>query len=338
MALNTELSAGNIRAAIFMLALGTDEASKVLKHMGAKEVQAVSTAMAKIGDVSTQKVHEVLQEFLDTVGGQTSLGIGSDAFVRSMLGKALGQDKAKSLVDRIMLGGEDKGIEELKWMDPRAVAEVIRLEHPQIQAIVLSLLESDHAAQTLAQLPESTRSDIIIRVASLDGVPPSALQELNAILEKQFSGSNTGRLASAGVGGVKTAANILNEMDSVTESRIRDLVKQSDESLGEQIEELMFVFENLLDLDDRGFQAVLREIQTDSLALAMKGASEPLREKIFTNMSKRAAELLRDDLETQGPVKLSDVEVAQKEIVGVARRLADDGTIALGGPGGDEYV
>jgi flagellar motor switch protein FliG len=221
-------------------------------------------------------------------------------------------------------------------MDARSVIELIRLQHPQIVAIVLSYLESDQAAQVLSEFPEKVRADLIMRIASLDGVQPAAMSELNDILEKQLKG-NAG-LQSSTIGGVKTAANILNFLDSTVESLVMEQIKEADEDLGQAIEDLMFVFDNLSEVDDRGIQTLLREISTDNLVLALKGSNETIKEKIFNNMSARAAEMLRDDLEAQGPVKLSDVETAQKEILSIARRLADEGTISLGGGAGEQMI
>ena len=324
------------RSAILLMTLGEKAASEVLKHMDPKEVQKLGAAMAQIDNISRQQVDDVLRNFCTTVQEETGLGLGSDEYVRKVLINALGQDKAEGLIDRIIQGGNTKGLETLKWMDPRAVAEIIRLEHPQIMAIVLSYLEPDQAAEVLALFPDRVRVDVTLRIASLDGIQPSALNELNDILEKQFSGNSN--VKSSSVGGIKAAANILNFMDSGIEGEIMDSIKEVDADLGQNIQDLMFVFDNLLEVDDRDIQTILREISSESLVLALKGAEDALQEKIFKNMSKRAAEMLRDDLEAKGPVKLSDVEGAQKEILSVARRLADAGDISLGGGGGEEYV
>jgi len=240
------------------------------------------------------------------------------------------------MIDRILLGSGNKGLEALKWMDPRAVGEVIRPEHPQIIAIVLSYLDPDHAAEVLKILPERGRADLVMRIASLNGIPPVAIQELDKIMEKQFSGQQN--VSQSSVGGFKTAANILNFMDSSVESAIMETVGEHDQEMSDGISELMFVFENLNDVDDRGIQALLREISSDILTLALKGADEEIKEKILRNMSKRAAEMLREDMEARGPVRLSEVEAAQKEILTTARRLADEGDIVLGGAGGEEFV
>lgn len=248
-----------------------------------------------------------------------------------MLTQALGEDKASSLIDRILIGGNTTGLDTLKWMESRAVADMIRYEHPQIQAIVISYLDPDQSAEILSNFDEKVRLDIVMRVAALETVQPQALQELNAILEKQFSGGASGQTSK--IGGVKRAADIMNFMESSVEGPLMDSIKEVDNDLGTAIEDLMFVFDNLKDVDDRGIQALLREVSSDNLILALKGSDEELKEKIFKNMSKRAAELLRDDLEAKGPVKVSEVEASQKEILTIARRMADAGEISLGGSG-----
>ena len=327
---------GPERAAIFMMSLGEQGAAEVLKHMGPREVQKVGTAMATLNNVSNAQVTHVLTEFAGVIEEQSAVGIGSDDYIRNVLIGALGEDKAGGVIDRILMGKNAKGLESLKWMDPRAVADVVKNEHPQIIAIVLSYLESDHAAEVLSHLQDRTRTDVLMRIATLDGVPPVALQELNEVLEKQFSGSS--KMQKSGVGGVKTAADILNFMDGASETAITEAITEQDEALAQSIQEQMFVFENLLEVDDRGMQAILRDVQSDSLILALKGADDAMKEKIFSNMSSRAAEMMRDDLEAKGPVKLKEVEDAQKEILAVAKRLADAGDISLGGKGDDEYV
>lgn len=324
------------RAAIFLMSLGEAAASEVLKHMEPKEVQSVGAAMAQLHNVSRNQVTTILKDFCTTVQEETGLGLGTDEYVRSVLKKALGDDKAEGLIDRILQGGNTKGLETLKWMDSRAVAEIIRLEHPQIIAIVLSYLEPDQSAEVLALFPDRVRVDVLMRISTLDGIQPAALNELNDIMEKQFTGKNN--VKSSSVGGLKAAANILNFIDSSVEGEIMDAVKEIDADLGQNIQDLMFVFDNLNAVDDRDIQTILREISSESLVLALKGADEDLKDKILKNMSKRAAEMLRDDLEAKGPVRLSEVEGAQKEILAVARRLADAGDISLGGSGAEEYV
>lgn len=330
---NSQFS-GSERAAILLMTLGEKDAAQILKHMGPKEVQKLGHAMAVMTNVTKEQVNAVLRDFISTVDEQTSLGIGSEDYIRKVMTEALGEDKAAGLIDRILLGKNTKGLEALKWMDARAVAELIRLEHPQIISIVLAYLDSDQAAEILALMPERMRPDLLMRIATLDGIQPSALRELDEIMEKQFSG-NTNNVKSASVGGLKSAANIMNFIDSAQETAIMEKIKDADADIGQKIEELMFVFDDLSEVDDRGMQALLREISSETLILAMKGADQVLKEKIFKNMSKRAAEMLRDDLDAKGPVRLSEVEAAQKEILTVARRLSESGEISLGGKGED---
>jgi len=311
------------------------DGTEILKHMGPKEVQKVGGAMASLANISKEQVDTVLEEFITIVGSQTSLGVGSDDYIRKTMISALGEDKAGALMDRILLGGSASGLEQLKWLDSRGIAEMIRLEHPQIIAIVLSYLESDQAAAVLQMLPENTRSDLILRVATLDTVHPSAIHELNVIMEKQFAGGSN--MQSAGFG-LKVAANILNFLDGSMEEKIMANVKHTDEDMATQIEDLMFVFDNIKDIDDRGMQSLMREVSSDALVLALKGADAQLKEQFIGNMSKRAAEMLVEDMETRGPVKLSEVESAQKEILAIVRRMSEAGEIILGGGGGEEYV
>ncbi|HHA18575.1 MAG TPA: flagellar motor switch protein FliG [Methylophaga sp.] len=324
------------KAAVFLRSVGESEASEVLKHMTPKEVQKVGAAMSVLTNVSREEVQGVLDNFVATVEEQTGLGIGSHDYVRNMLVGALGEDKAGNLLDRILSGGNTTGLEQLKWMDARAIYEVIKLEHPQIISIVSSFLDSDQAAQVLGMFPERDQANILLRIATLDGVQPSALTELNEILEKQFSGTAGGQTAT--VGGVKTAADILNFVEGSLEASIMEKIKEAEPDLGQNIEDLMFVFENLIDIDDRGFQTLMREISTDDLMLALKGADEGLKEKFFNNMSQRAAEMMRDDLEASGPVRVSDVEIAQKTILSAARSLSDKGELMLGGGSGDDFL
>jgi flagellar motor switch protein FliG len=332
----TELDIAPIeQAAILLLTLGETDAAEVLKHMGPKEVQRVGAAMSKLANIEQEQVQLVMSNFMEQVRNLTGLGVGADNYIRNMLVSALGEDKAHGLIDRILLGGNTTGLDTLKWMEPRSVADIIRNEHPQIQAIVIAYLDSDQAAEIMGYFTDSVRLDIMMRVSSLDTVQPSALQELNDILEKQFAG-NAGSQTTT-MGGYKCAAEIVNNLDSSVAGELLESIKEMDEETGIQIQDLMFVFDNLIDVDDRGIQALLREVSSEILIIALKGAEPDLQEKIFSNMSSRAAELLRDDLEAKGPVKLSEVEGAQKDILIIARRMADAGEINLGG-GGEQMV
>lgn len=321
---------------MLLLTLGEQEAAEVLKHMGAKDIQKVGSAMAQMANISRDEVSGVLTSFSTVLESQTSLGVGADEYIRKVMINALGEEQAAGVIDRILLGRSNKGLEALKWMDSRAVAEIVRSEHPQIVAIVLAYLDSDQSADVLSQLPELVRADVIMRIATLDGIQPSALSELDEIMERQFAGNGGGK--SSALGGVKVAANIVNLLDMTAGAVLMDHVQKADETLSTRIQDLMFVFDNLLEVDDRGMQELLRQVQSDRLLLALKGAEDTLKEKIFKNMSQRAVEMLKDDLEAKGPVKLRDVEAAQKEILAVARRMAEAGTLALGGKGGEVYV
>lgn len=323
------------QAAILLMALGEADAAEILKHLGPKEVHRLGSVMTDLGYIHQKEVEVVMGKFLDDVKSLTGLGVGSDDYIRKMLVAALGEDKAGGLIDRILMDGNTAGLDTLRWMEPRSIADIIRDEHPQIQAIVVAYLDSDQSAEVLSFMPDKVRLDIMMRVASLETVQPSALQEFNDILEKQFSGNATSQ--GKDMGGLTVAAEIMNNLGGAVEGELMESIKEIDEQMAQQIQDLMFIFDNLQEVDDRGIQALLREVSSEMLIVALKGADVTLQEKIFKNMSKRAAELLRDDLEAKGPVRLSEVEAAQKEILVIARRMADAGEIMLGG-GGEQML
>jgi flagellar motor switch protein FliG len=320
------------RAAVLMMSLGTQDAAVIMKHLSPRQVQKLGVAMASLKNVERREVTEVLGDFINVVANETSLGVNSDEYIKEVLINALGKERAGSVVDRILLGASAKGLESLKWLDARGISEVIRHEHPQIQAIVLSYLEADIAAQILSLFTEQQRLDLVMRISTLDAIHPRALQELNEVMEQQFSGANNTQSATK-VGGLKTAAEIMNFLDRGIEEKLITQVGEKDQKIAQSIQDLMFVFDNLLSVSDRDIQLMLREVNTESLLVALKGADPLVKEKIFVNMSKRAAEMLRDDLEARGPIRLKDAEAAQKEILMVARRLAEEGKINLGGAG-----
>ena len=324
------------KSAILLLSLGEEGATEVFKHLGPREVQKLGVAMSNLKNITRDKVEGVLSAFRSSAEEKSTLGLNSSEYIRSVLTKALGDDKAGNLIDRILHGGDTSGIEGLKWMDSPAVAELIRNEHPQIIATILVHLDRDQASEIVSQFTERLRNDVLLRIATLDGVQPAALRELNDVLTKLLSGNNN--LKKSAMGGVRAAAEILNFMSGTLEGTVIESVKEYDAELAQKSLDEMFVFENVIDIDDRGIQLLLREIQSESLIVALKGSSEELREKIFKNMSQRAAEMLRDDLEAKGPVRLSEVEAEQKEILKIVRRLADEGQIVLGGKGEDSYV
>ncbi|WP_028024777.1 flagellar motor switch protein FliG [Enterovibrio calviensis] len=331
----TQLS-GIDKAAILLLSLTEQDAASIIRHLEPKQVQKVGGAMTQMKDLSQEMLAAVHRGFLEDIQRFTSIGMGSEDFVRNALMAALGEDKANNLVDQILLGSGSKGLDSLKWMDPRQVATIILNEHPQIQTIVLSYLEPEQSAEILTQFAERDALDLVMRIANLEEVQPAALHELNEIMEKQFAGQAGAQAAK--IGGLKAAADIMNYMDNALESALMEQIGQNDEEMASQIQDLMFVFDNLSDVDDRGIQAILKDVPQEALQKALKGAEEGLRDKIFANMSKRAAEMLQDDLEAMGPIRVSDVEAAQKEILSVARRLSDAGEIMLSGGGADEFL
>lgn len=324
------------KAAILLLSLSEDDAAQILKFMQPKQVQALGSTMAAMDDMTQSKINAVHKHFVEEIQNYSTIGFKSEDFVRRTLIAALGEDKAAHLLDQILAGSGAKGLESLKWMDSKQVANIIRNEHPQIQTIVMSYLEPEQSAEIMAQFPEKVRLDLLMRVANLEEVQPAALQELNEIMEKQFAGQAGAQAAK--MGGLKSAANIMNYLDTNVEAQLMDAIREQDEEMSQQIQDLMFVFDNLIDVDDRGIQAILRDAQQESLMKAIKGADEALQKKITGNMSKRAAEMLIDDMEAMGPVRISEVETAQKEILSIARKLADAGEIMLGGGGGEEFV
>lgn len=328
---------GVMKGAILMLALGEDEASEVMKHLGPREVQKLGAAMATLKSVGHDQVGNVLNQFMLVAGERASIGLDSDEYIRSVLTKALGDDKASGLLSRILQNRDSSGIESLKWMDAQTVADLITKEHPQIIATILVHLEPDQASDILGFFSDRLRQDVMLRIATLDGVKPAALKELNDVLTKLLTGNES--LNKKQIGGVKAAAGIMNFMSGDKEATVMSGLKEYDEDMAQKIMDEMFVFDDIIDIDDKGIQVMLREVQSETLITALKGATESMREKVFKNMSSRAAEMLRDDLETKGPVKLSEVEAQQKQILQIIRRLADEGQIMLGGKGGDEqYV
>ena len=318
------------------MSLGEQDAANVLKQLDARDVQRLGIAMAELKEVSRDQMTSVLDRFIGVVDAKASIASGSQDYVRRVLTQAVGKQKTDMLLDRVSSGQTGQGIEALKWMESKAVAQIIGGEHPQIAAIVLSHLEPEQSAAILPLLSEEMRTDVLMRIASLNEVPQSALTELDQLVEKQANSAPPAALRR--IGGARTVANILNAMDRGRSGEELGKIEKADGEMHQQIKDLLFIFDNLLDVDDRGIQALLREVGSDTLAVALRGAEPDVQEKILRNMSKRAAEILKDDMEARGPVKLTDVEAAQKEIVVIAQRLAEEGTISLGGKGGGEFV
>jgi len=323
-------------AAILLMALGEDAAAEVFKHLAPKEVQKLGETMSRTRTTSRERLQAVLGRFQADAGDLRTLVADTDEYIRAVLRRALGDDKAGLLIERILQGGDVSGIESLKWMDPQSVAELIRNEHPQIIASILVHLERDQASAVLVHLNERLCHDVMLRIATLDGIQPNALRELNDVLTKVLAGGE--KLKRKKLGGTKAAAEILNFFGGSNETAVLDTIREHDADLAQRIADQMFTFEDLNRLDDRAVQLLLREVPGESLIVALRGADNELRERVFRNMSQRAAETLREDLESKGPVRLSEVEAEQKEILKTVRRLADEGLIALVGGGDDAYV
>lgn len=327
---------GVMKSAVLMLAIGEDEAAEVMKYLTPKEVQKLGAAMATLKSVGREQVQTTIDDFLNEADESSDFGLDSDEYIRSVLTKALG-DKASNVLDRILNNSDSSGIESLKWMDAATVADLIMSEHPQIIATILVHLDADHASEIISKFTDRLRQDTLLRIATLDGVQPAALKELNDVLGKLLSGNES--LKKQSMGGVKIAAEIMNYLSGDIEATAMEGLKSYDEDLAQKIMDTMFVFDDIIEIDDKGIQVMLREVQSETLIIALKGTTAEMREKIFKNMSSRAAEMMREDLESKGPVKLSEVEAQQKQMLQIVRRLADEGQIQLAGKGGDdEYV
>lgn len=324
------------RAAILLLSMGEKNASEVLKHLEPRQVQKVGMAMSTMDSVNKAKMQSVLLDFISAIEDQGSLTVDTEHYLRTVLIEALGEEKATPFIDRILVSDKDSGLNKLKWLDGRLIADVIRNEHPQIIATILIHLDSEQSAEVVSYFSADKRAEVLLRMCNIDMVKPEAISELGQVIEKQLTGQKVAKTAS--VGGIKSVADVINFLDGSLEEDVLNKIKDWDEELAEKIRDKMFVFENISDMDDRSVQTLLRDISTEQLKVALKGVTETTKEKIFSNMSKRAADLLRDDIEMQGPVKVSDMEQAQKDILIVARNLAEDGKINLGSKGADEMI
>ena len=323
-------------AAILLISLGEEAAGEVFKHLSPKEVQKLGETIARMRAISRDKVDAIVSRFSDDAAAQSLLVSDTGNYVRSVLKRALGDDKATLLIDRILQGGDVSGIESLKWMDPLSVAELLRNEHPQIVAAILVHLDAEQASAILMQLTDRQRSEIMLRVATLEGIQPTALKDLNEVLYKVLAGGD--KIRKSSLGGVKTAAEIINLLGSGMDAAVLESIRSYDPDLAQKIMDKMFVFEDIGKLDDRSIQMVLREVASETLIVALKAASNEMRDKILANMSSRAAEALREDLEARGPMRLSEVEAQQREIIKTVRRLAEEGQVVLGGGADDALV
>ena len=323
------------RAAVLMLLLGEQQASEIIRYLNPKEVQSLGAAMVSVSDLSQEAVNIVLDEFVTMLKKQTSLGLGTGDYVEKVLKRALGEDKAASVLSRIMPGQGSKGQEILKWMDARSIAEMIRGEHPQVVAIILSVLEYTVAADVLNFLPTEARPEIMQRIASLETVQPSAMEELEQIMMKQFASNSSSK--SSSFGGIKAAAQIMNSVKVDLESAIMAGLNKLDPDLMQKIQDNMFTFENLVSVDNRGIQAIMRTVEPDLLMVALKGAPDYVKDKFLDNMSARARVMFVDEMEGKGPLRITEVEEAQKNVMRQARKLSDAGELVLAG-GGDGFV
>jgi flagellar motor switch protein FliG len=323
-------------AAILLISMGEEEAAEVFRHLSPKEAQRLGEKMARTRMIPRDRYERVLLRFESQVQEEGAIDLDTDTYVRKVMRRALGDDKANLLLDRIVRVNDAPGIDNLKWMDPAAVADLLRREHPQIVAVILVHLEPDQVSEVLRRFPEGHRNEVMIRLATLDGVQPAALKELSDVLSKVLAGGD--RMRKANLGGVKSAAEVLNLLGSAIETSVLDYIRETDAELAQKIMDSMFTFDDLMRVDDRGIQALLKEVQSESLLVALKGATDEMREKVFRNMSSRAAEMLREDLASRGPVRVSEVEAEQKEILQIARRLSDEGQLMLGGGGDGQFL
>jgi flagellar motor switch protein FliG len=323
------------RAAVIMLLLGEQQAADIIRYLSPREVQALGARMVSVADLSQECVNIVLDDFVATIKKQTNLGLGTADYVENVFKRALGADKAATILGRIMPGSSSKGLEILRWMDARSIAEMIQGEHAQVIAIIMSVLEYDVAADVLNFLRPEQRPEVIQRVAMLDTVQPSAMEELEQIMKQQFSSSSSAK--SSNLGGVKTAAKIMNFTKVELEGKIMEGVSNIDEELALKIQDNMFTFDNLSGLDNRSIQTLMRNIDQEMLMIAFKGADELVKDKFMANMSQRARAMFLDEMEAKGPLRITDVEAAQKKIMRIARKLSDKGEILLAGRG-DDFV
>jgi flagellar motor switch protein FliG len=323
-------------AAILLMAIGEECAAEVFKHLLPREVQKLGETIARLSAVPKERYENALDKLNQLADESGILLPDSDAYVRAVLKRALGEEKANLLIDRILQGNDVTGIESLKWMDPQSVAELLRNEHPQIVSAILVHLETAQSSEILRHFSDRQRNEVLIRIATLDSIQPMALKDLNEVLSKMLSGGDRARKNR--YGGVKAAAEVLNQLGTSIETNVLDYVRDNDADLAQKIMDNMFSFDDIVKLDDRSIQALLREVQMDSLVIALKGATPELRATIFRNMSTRAATTLQEDLEARGPIRVSEVETEQKEMLKTVRRLVDEGQIQLPGGGDDQFV
>ena len=326
---------GYDKAAIFMMSIGEDLAAEVMKALDPKDIRKIGAMIQSLSNVSEFDIRSVLREFSEKSSSEFGMSVEGQEFVQNVLEKALGTEKAKRIMESLA-SPEETGLEGLKWLDPRILAGILRMEHPQTISLIMAHLDSEQGAQTLANLPEALRNDVIVRMATLKEIPPGVMKELSQGLQNQISqvGSTTGKK----VGGIQMVAGMLNQMEGAIEQTAMEAISKNSVDLADEIRQHMFIFDDLMDLDDRSMQEILKEVGKEQMAMALKAAKEELRERFFKNMSDRAAQMLKDDLEALGPVKLKDVENNQQDILKIARKLEEEGRIIVGGKGDSEMV
>jgi flagellar motor switch protein FliG len=327
---------GAEKVSILLLVLGEEVAPLVLKKMSESEIQRISSYMSHMREVDTAAVEQVLNEFFNLTGSAEGMVAGGTEYVKKLLTKALDPEKAEWILSNLSMPTLETGLEALRWLDPKTIARFLRSEHPQTVAVIVAHLNPTQAGAVLGSLPPTVQADVLMRIAKLEHIPAGVIQELDRVLQRELRA--TGALETDQVGGVKAVAEILNNVDQASEREIMSHIEESNAPLAEEIRQLMFVFEDLLEVDDRGMQTVLREVANDDLKMAMKTASEELKGKILRNLSQRAADMLREELELMGPVRISDVEKAQQKITQVAKRLENEGKLMLGGKGENSFV
>ncbi len=324
---------GYYKAAIFVASLGEDAASEIMKALDPKELQKLGAKITELSDIPQKDLDEVYVEFVESTAEVGGMNVEGKAYIQRVLTKALGDEQAGRVIDNLV-DEDEGGLETLKWMDGKSVASLIKGEHPQTVSLILSHLDTTQASEVLPHLPESLRSDVMIRIATLEDIPPGVMQEIGAALQVELNQDDNKSGTSKKVKGVKMVATILNQIDQSNEQTIMSAITEHQADLAEKIRALMFVFDDLVEVDSRGMQEILKEVNKDELTLALRAAKEEIKDKFFSNMSDRASQLLKEDMEAKGPVKVSEVEKAQQAILKIAKRLSDAGTISIGGKGG----
>ena len=319
---------GSQRAAILMLGLGESLAAELMKHMEPPEVERVGRAMASLSGVSDEQIAHVLSSFHEELSQFNPIGVGASSFTERVMLEALGEEKARNVLFKVMPRQTHAGYRGLRWMPAVTVADILKQEHPQIGATILSLLDDTQSGEILPLLDKALREEIMLRIARLETLDPAAMEELDRVLEQHIGAIKS--TPPRPIEGAKSAADILNTVDAQLEGEMLEALKGSDEALGEEVSDLMLVFEHLRNVDDRSMQRLIREVSTDDMMIALKGSDPELMDKFLDNMSTRAADMLVEDMEAKGPVKLAEMTEAQKKILVIAKKLEEDGEIMLG--------